>query len=264
MKQVMDLRGTLSKAMIFALLWLVAVQPDSVIAKIYKYKDENGKTHFTDDPSNIPMRYRKKDSMDSFRGVSDPTPDTSSKSSKDKDKDKSKSKKKAGLSSQDVSLIKKTIQVLKAGVALGEKYKNTMPTFPNALAAVNAINSALPLKESLASDLEGTKVSQLQGALSFLKKSISTDKQTQANSSGLKRQIANIFARLVSEGEQQSAMINGLEKALKDSKKKKAEAKKKAEEEAKQKKEQKEAEKKSKEENETKVYDPNQELPEGV
>ena len=35
------------KTMIFALLALIAFQPDPAIAKIYKYKDEHGKTHFT-------------------------------------------------------------------------------------------------------------------------------------------------------------------------------------------------------------------------
>lgn len=31
----------------------------SASAKIYKYKDENGKTHFTNDPSKIPEEYRE-------------------------------------------------------------------------------------------------------------------------------------------------------------------------------------------------------------
>jgi hypothetical protein len=40
METTLDSPRVLSKAMIFALLWLVAFQPDPVMAKIYKYKDE--------------------------------------------------------------------------------------------------------------------------------------------------------------------------------------------------------------------------------
>lgn len=34
--------------------------PDISSAKIYKYKDENGNIHFTNDPLTIPERYREK------------------------------------------------------------------------------------------------------------------------------------------------------------------------------------------------------------
>lgn len=229
--------------MILALLALVAFQPDPAIAKIYKYKDEHGKTHFTDDASSIPMRYRKKGSMRKFRGVAEPAPEVSTSSKPSKKKSTNKD---IGLGSQDVALIKQTIQVFGIGVELGKRYKNYMPNFENGQAAINAIQGSLPLKEGLVSALEGTKVPELQGALGFLKQSISVDKQTTSIGSGLTRRIATIFSRLVSEGEQQATMIKGLEKALKDSEKKKAEAKKKKEEEAKKEKE--EAAKKEKEE----------------
>ncbi len=41
----------------------IATSPAS--AKIYKWKDENGKTHFTDSPSKIPLQYRKDKGQDS-------------------------------------------------------------------------------------------------------------------------------------------------------------------------------------------------------
>lgn len=41
---------------------------------IYKYKDENGKTHFTDDASKIPAKYRKKDQLKTMEsGPEDPS-----------------------------------------------------------------------------------------------------------------------------------------------------------------------------------------------
>ena len=221
------------KVMIFALLGLLALQPDPVMAKIFKYKDENGKTHFTDDPSSIPLRYRKKDSMKKFKGVYEPPPPgASGRASADGDKKDGKEK---GFSSQDVALIRKTIQVFKTGIALGEKYNGATPTFANGQGAVNAIQSTLPAKESLASELEGTTVPELKGALGFLKQSIAQDRDTASVGTGLKRRITAIFSRLASEGEQQASMIKKLEGALKEAKKKKEEAKKKKEEEAKRK-----------------------------
>jgi colicin import membrane protein len=235
MRHTLSFSRALSKALIFALLVWVALQPEPVFAKIYKYKDEHGKTHFTDDASKIPARYRNKDSVKKFRGVNEPTPATGTSSefpgqkSKGKDVGKSSESKQedAGLSSQDEALANKTIQVFRVGVALGNKYKNVQPTFPNGQGAVNAIQSALPLKESLASELAGTKAPELKEALGFLKQSIAVDQQTTSVGSGLKTRIVGILNRLGSEGAQQSALIKKLGKALGDSKKKKAAAKKK-------------------------------------
>ena len=232
MKSIVIHSKTFSKALIFALLGLMVFQPDSAIAKIYKYKDEHGKTHFTDDPSSIPLRYRNKDSLRKFREVGEPAP-----KSKESSKLASTGKNKGGadgiISAQEIDLVRKTIQVFKAGVALGDRYKDTMPSFSNGQGAVIAIQSALPMKESLASELEGAKAPELQGALGFLKQSISADQQTTSIGTGLKRRIASIFARLVDEGKQQAGLIDKLEKALENSEKKKKEAKKKEEEEAK-------------------------------
>jgi hypothetical protein len=236
MKTTLDFPRVFLKAMIFALLWLVAFQPEPVMAKIYKYKDENGKTHFTNNPSSIPMRYRKKDSVEKFRGVYEPPPSNAS-GQASAEGDKNKSDKDKGFSPRDITLIKRTIEVFKTGTALGEKYKGATPTFPNGQGAVNAIQSILPVKESLAKDLEGTKVIELQGALGFLKQSISQDHEAASIGTGLKRRISSIFARLASEGEQQVSLIKKLEDALKNAKKKQEEAKKKKEEEAKKKKE---------------------------
>jgi hypothetical protein len=110
---------------------------------------------------------------------------------------------------------------------------------------VNAIQTALPLKESLASELAGTEVPELKEALGFLKQSIAMDQQTISVGQALKRRVAGILNRMVDEGNQQAALIKKLEKALKDSEKKKAEAeKKKAEAEKKKKEEEAKNEKK--------------------
>ena len=224
------------KTLIIALLGWLVIQPDPVFAKIYKYKDENGKTHFTDDASKIPMRYRKKDSVKNFKGVYDPNPvpgasGTSTEGEKVGGKAKDEDK---GLSENDEGLIKKTIQAFNAGVAMGKKYKTLYPRVISGQGAVSEIQANLPSKESLVRELAGSKAPELQAALGFLKRSIAVDQQTKSIGTGRKARISEIFNRIASDGDQQAALIKKLEKVLKDSKKKKEEAaKKKKEEESK-------------------------------
>jgi hypothetical protein len=227
MRHALDLSRILSKPLIFALLVWVAFQPEPAFAKIYKYKDENGKTHFTDDASKIPARYRNKNSVKRFKGVHDPAPSPGASALAGEDD----VKKEEGLSAKDVGLMNKTIQTFKAGAALGSQYENKHPSFASGQGAIDAIQSALPSKESLAGELAGTKVPELKGALGFLTKSIAVDKETKSIGLGLKMRIVGIFNRLKSEGKEQAALVKKLEKGLKDSENKKAEAEKKKVEE---------------------------------
>ncbi len=241
MEHPVSVSKVLPKALIFALLVWVAFQPEPVFAKIYKYKDEHGKTHFTDDASKIPPRYRNKGSVKNFREVNEPDPAPVTSSSLPGKASAggggSEVKEDEGLSAREEGLVKKTIQTFKVGIVLANRYKNVQPSFSNGLGAVNTIQSALPLKESLASELAGTKVPELKEALGFLNQSIAMDHQTKSVGQGLKRRVVGIFNRMADEGKQQAALIKKLEKALKDSEKKKAAAeKKKKEEEAKKKK----------------------------
>jgi hypothetical protein len=250
MNRAIGLSSILPKAVIFALLWWVALQPDSVIAKIYKYKDDNGKVHFTDDASRIPLKYRERGSVKKFRGVYEPTPGVGAPPGPPGQNSAGGSKEDEGLSPKDEGLVKRTIQVFKVGIALSNRYKDVLPNFSMGQGAVNAIQSGLPLKESMASDLAGTKVPELQQALGFLNQSIAVDKQTTSVGAGLKRRIVSIFSRLHDEAKQQTALIKQLEQALIDSKKKKAEAAKKKAEEAKKEFERKKAEAEKKKEEE--------------
>jgi hypothetical protein len=240
MKNPVSFSRTLPKALIFALLVWVAFQPDPVIAKIYKYKDEHGKIHFTDDASKIPLRYRDKGSVKRFKGVSEPAPAAGAPpgfpGQANAGGGESSVKNDEGLSAREVALVGKTIQVFKVGIVLANRYKDVQPSFSNGQGAVNAIQSALPLKESLASELAGTKVPELKESLGFLKQSIAMDQQTTSVGQGLKKRIVGILNRMADESKQQAALIKKLEKALKDSEKKKAEAEKKKKEEAKKKK----------------------------
>lgn len=231
MKQVISFSKVLSKVLIFALLAWVAFQPEPVFAEIYKYTDEHGKIYFTDDASKIPVRYRNKDSVEKFKEVNEPTPGsgTSSGPPGQASEGEGDVKKDTGLNLQDEGLVKKAIRVFQVGIALGNQYKDSQPNSSNGRRAVNAIQNFLPVKESLANELAGTKVPELQAALEFLKQSIAVNRQTTSIGAGLKTRIVGIFKRLTDEAKQQAALIQKLEQGLKDSEKKKAEAAKKKE-----------------------------------
>ena len=234
MKTSIQFPRVLPKFMIFALLGLIAFQPDPARAKVYKYKDENGKTHYTDDASNIPMKYRKKGTMQKFRGVYEPPAGSSTSSGMAGEQgDKKSGKNDGGLSPREKALVQQTMVVFQSGVALANQYKDVRPTANTGRSLATAIQGTLPVKENLASQLEGVKAPVLQEALGFLKQSIAADHKDKGVGVGLKRRVASIMSRVQSEGQQQAALIKRLEQALKESAKKKAEAAKKKAEEAK-------------------------------
>lgn len=226
------------KAMIFALLWVVVGPPDLAFAKIYKYTDDQGKTHFTDSPNSIPLKYRKKNSLKKFKEIA-PSPDAATSSPGPKGTapkgtagsgagPDSAGQKDEGLDAKQVQLVKKSIKVLQKGVALAERYKGAVPNFPNGQGAVIAIQNNLPEKQSLTKELAGTKVKALLPVQAFLQQSVATDKETRGIGAGIQTRIMGILNRIQSEGQKQAAFIKQLEQALKDSEKKKAEVKAKA------------------------------------
>ena len=196
MKHSVAFSTFLSKFMIFALLGWVIFQPNPAIAKIYKYKDDQGKTHFTDDASKIPLKYRDHDKVKRMREVIEPTSSSGSSPSgagSEGDGEDEGDSEDEGLSAEDEGLVKKAIRVFKVGIRLSDQYKNAMPNFSNGQGAVNAIQSALPLKETMVTQLEGTKVPELQKALGFLKQSIAVDKQTTSVGQGLQGELRVSF-----------------------------------------------------------------------
>ncbi len=243
MKQSYSICGIFSKVMILALLGWATFPVDPVLAKIYKYKDENGITHFTDDPGKIPLRYREKDSVKKFRGVPGavPNPDLPDSFPGQGDSGSKKGQGAPGepdgiLSAEEKALVEQTILVFQTGVALADRYKSAVPNASNGRGLTIAIQGALPVKQNLARQLEGTQVPELKQAQEFLKRSIAEDKKDRGIGVGLKTRIVSIMDRVEDEGRKQAALIQVLEKALKESEKKRLEAKIKKETETKKKK----------------------------
>ncbi len=227
------LRGP-AKLMILALLGMMVCAPDAALAKIYKYKDDQGKTHFTDDPNSIPLKYRKENSLKKFRGVVDPgsppsvAPGIPGQAGTGGDGGAAPgSGEDQPFTKKDEVLVKKTIKVLQKGVALAVRYKGAQPNSANGRGATIAIQGNLPEKESLTRELAATQVKALKPVHAFLQKSVATDKEMRGIGTGLKTRIAGILNHIQNDGQQQADLIKKLEKAMKDSEKKKAEAEKK-------------------------------------
>lgn len=227
MKPFTQFARQLPKVLILALLCAMVLQPVAAWAKIYKYKDDQGKTHFTDDASNVPAKYRKQIEEKKYRGVTNSSsgpsmPGKKSSSGDDSSADKGEEE---GLTDKDRALIHKIVPVLKAGVAMADRYSKAQPNFATGKRLVNDIQSALPKKKSLAKELSKSKAPILKKVLGFLTKSIATDENTKSVGAGLKKVIVGIINRVVAEGKAQAALIKELEVAWDEDAKKQKEKK---------------------------------------
>ena len=53
-------------------VFFLCVSGGPVKAKIYKWKDDQGATHYTDNENNIPLKYRTKEKIQKLRGLAQP------------------------------------------------------------------------------------------------------------------------------------------------------------------------------------------------
>jgi hypothetical protein len=192
-----------------------AVSGSTAFAKILKYVDDQGKVHYTDSESNIPMKYRSGPNIQKFRGVveSKPQKDSSDDSEGGESPGKEDAGSEEGLTPEDQKLLDRSIQLLDQGVKLAKGFEGAMPNFTNGRRLVNSIKILLPQKEKLAEDLAKSKVKELAAVRSFLQKSIAEDKKTQSVGQGLKLQLNAMFSRVRSEGKTQEQLVQSLKKA---------------------------------------------------
>ena len=213
--------------MILAVLCAMVLQPVAAWAKIFKYKDDQGKTHFTDDASTVPTKYRNQIEEKKYRGVTNTSngpsmPGKGASSGDDSSADKGGDE---GLTDEDKALIHKIVPVLQAGIAMANRYSKAQPNFATGRRLVNDIQSALSKKKSLINALSKSKAPIMKKVLGFLQKSIATDEKTKSVGAGLKKVIVGIINRVVAEGKTQAALIKELETAWDDDAKKQKEKK---------------------------------------
>ncbi len=210
------------------ILGIFIALPYGVSAKVYKYVDDQGKVHYTNNESNIPIKYRNGPSMKPLRGFSDP------KSTKPESKEDSKltetqtpeKPSDEGFSKKDEALVQRSITTLKNNVLRVKEFDGDVYNFTNGRRLITSIQGALPAKEKLASDLASSKVPELIETKNFLTKSIEKDKQTKSVGLGLKTHLVSMFNRVRGEAKTQQGLIGKLENAIEKDKEKKELAKK--------------------------------------
>ncbi len=230
--------------MIFGLFFS---HPYGVCAKVYKYVDDQGKVHYTNNESNIPIKYRSGPSMKPLRGFSDPKL-KKPESKEDSNSTESQTPEKPlddGFSKKDEALVQRSITNLKNNVLRVKAFDDVVYNFTNGRRLVTSIQGGLPAKEKLASDLASSKVPELLETKNFLNQSIQKDKQAKSVGLGLKTHLVAMFNRVRGEAKTQQGLISKLEKALEKDKEKKELAKKEKAEKEKNEKEKVEKNKKN-------------------
>jgi hypothetical protein len=209
--------GLFQAFVVLGVLVFFTCQSFAGVSSIYKWKDEKGKVHFTDDPLKIPHRYRSDPNLDKRRGL--PPIKSSSRSSenkasadgtaenqKDKEEKTDADKKKEG----ELAAMRDALSFLKSDIERYKKYKDYVPQKRHAILLRDDIVSVLPSKEALAKKLEPLDSSLAKQISGYLKTSLQKDYE--AKKREYPRRTIFITERLRINGEQtvKSSLIKKL------------------------------------------------------
>lgn len=219
-------------AAIPVLLFALSVQPAG--ATIYKWKDDQGKVHFTDNESSIPLRYRDKSRLETVRGPSEKPPPPAAKESEPEptgDQEKKPEKPKAaaaqekpGMSGLDKLNIEAAIEYLGSEIQRDEGLLTIMPTELNGKYFVAKIQEFLPRKESLADRIAKSEVPSLKATLGFLQSSIQQDDKEHITGPLMKTRMIQLQGRLKSEMAMEAQLVQQLKADLAQAEKERAAA----------------------------------------
>jgi hypothetical protein len=216
-------RQTILKTVVlfFALLWVVDAD-----AAIYKWKDENGKTHFTDDPTNVPEAYRQKpflkgiqrqkEAPNSKKGKVQSEGDTSGEI-EGVESEKKEGDKQEGLTDAQRSTVEAVVNFLKEDISRYNKYYTYPPSRSKFRMIKLAVAGATPQKQSLLGQVSQHNLPLFQSIAGFLKTSIAKDEKSQKimpTTITSKPQTRRLMNRLKSEAGQEKQLLEKLNTAL--------------------------------------------------
>ena len=187
-----------------ALLWLFQA---SAVAAIYKWKDDQGKLHFTDSKSKIPLKYREK--TEKFKGVVEPKPKVEAPPEEEPEELKSgqepqtgfqppppEEKPKPKYTEEEQALLKEThdylvrargfqVGFLNRGFtkSIGEDYIRIAPDYAKS-------------KKKQAKKLRETTVPSLKDARAYLKKSAAQDRRERMDEERFMERVERLKKRL--------------------------------------------------------------------
>ena len=214
---------------------ILVAQP--AFAGLYKWVDDQGKVHFTDDKAKIPKKYRTDTQMKRLHSIASPkeTPSTGSSSGSSKGDKGGEGMDAASLSAEDKEGILEEAEekAVEEVIAFFEKENDRADGFDgvhNTIMNYNIMNQGfknfLPIKKGFVKKFSKSKIPALKETHDYLKKSIKEDEVQIATAfqSGASRR--GYYRRIVSEIPIKEELKKKLLAAVEKSKKKKEELKK--------------------------------------
>jgi hypothetical protein len=196
------------------LVWLVNAD-----AAIYKWKDENGKTHFTDNPTKVPKAFRKKPFIkDSNKPRSrNKNPQTSTRrGAKPAEPEKKEKDKEGGLTEEEQTTAKAVENFLNEDIPRYEKFYVTKSSLGKTNLLKKTLAEATSQKQTLLEKVNQHDTPLFKEVAGFLEKSIAEDEKFQKiiTAASLLRRTTIQQNRLKSETEQEKQLLKKLTKAL--------------------------------------------------
>ena len=211
--------------LILTMIFLVSGLVSFVEAAIYKWKDENGKTHFTDDPTKVPEAFRKKPFI---KGSKSRKETLNSRQKKAPDEEASDKKgvaetenkegdKQEGLTEAQRSIAEATVNFLREDISRYEKFY-TYPASRSKFRAIKgAVAGATPQKQALLAQVPSDDLPLFEEIAGFLETSIAADEKFQKvvpSTITSTRQTHALMNRLKSEAGQENQLLEKLTTSL--------------------------------------------------
>ncbi|MFQ5716256.1 MAG: DUF4124 domain-containing protein [Nitrospinales bacterium] len=209
-----------------ALFFLATLFERWVPAAVYKWRDERGSVHFTDDINQVPKRYRKPPYLLKVPRTSDKPPFSSpvqsspgaasKEISEHEDAGPGTSKaEETRLTEEEKTAIREAISYLEGEIQRDEILTRMMPSERNGKTFVAAIKRSLPQKKGLAEKLSKLEPPLIKKTLGFIKASIDKDEQVRVTGPKMKRRTLGMLNRLKREMETKVSLVGELKELLK-------------------------------------------------
>jgi hypothetical protein len=206
-------------ALMLAVLWLCQTP---LWAGIYKWRDDQGKIHFTDDKSRIPLKYRQR--LQKFKGVVEPKPKSVQEpveAEKEKEVVAEEKAVEEKVTEEEniaeiVAALEETKKFLENENASHERLvKFVTPTEFNGRNYVVNIRRKLARKKKLAEKLSKFKEPVLIEANSYLTKSIALDESEKMGGEGYLERILALRQRMETQVATKKKIIKRIKARLK-------------------------------------------------
>ena len=202
---------------IFAITVIWSAEP--TFAGLFKWVDDAGKTHYTDDKGKIPLKYRTKTHIKKLRALRENSSKSEKNSKEGEQADGSEMINEQGiLSDQEEQAINKTIAFFNSENVRSAKYKGLQNLSPNYQRMRIDIENNLPEKKKLIAELAKSENSVIKETYSFLKKSEAAD-ELRLKTVWQQGTTGSYFNRILGEIDVKNTLVGKLKNTLEASKK---------------------------------------------